>query len=364
MPWYLWRGIYNNKQCSGITKTINKDYLEKQLANSNIKFVDASIIVNKIKFNAKERLNFYNSVLMLLNSGIPLLNVFKILIARAKSKKQAIVLNALVTDLEFGLQEISLLGVIPKDDYVFWQIGLENNLINFLEQLVLISNINLEFKKKIIKLLIMPLVSFFILLIVVVFMIFFVAPELAQLTGLNSSVLNYLDLFKDLTIIPLFVLGLILFFYTIKFLYKLIKLWFFPELQILSGLRIFAALLKSGLNSSRAFYFLKNIEAHYYWQELFKFQENGLSFTQSLYEAKWHIFVPELVSLVELSEYHGDLCLAVNSALNFYTQKTIHKTEIIINFVQPLFFLIIALLLIFVLSEIYLPIIDSSIILI
>ena len=80
MPWYLWRGIYNNKQGSGITKTINKDYLEKQLANSNIKFVDASIIVNKIKFNAKERLNFYNSVLMLLNSGIPLLNVFKILI--------------------------------------------------------------------------------------------------------------------------------------------------------------------------------------------------------------------------------------------------------------------------------------------
>ena len=69
MPWYLWRGIYNNKQCSGITKTINKDYLEKQLANLNIKFVDASIIVNKIKFNAKERLNFYSSVLMLLNSA-------------------------------------------------------------------------------------------------------------------------------------------------------------------------------------------------------------------------------------------------------------------------------------------------------
>lgn len=360
MAWFSWKGNYNGKHCSGITKSLNPEYLVNQLGKLDIELVSYSAIAHKLKLGASSRQRFYKDLSLLLKSGLPLLNSLKILVSRSRNKKELIILTALMTDLEFGLQEISLKDVIPEEEYVFWKIGLDSNFSDFLEQLISVNNLKFNFRSNVLKLLVMPCLSILGLIMVVAFMVLFVVPEISELTGVTPRFVEFINNLKSLTglFYIICVFGLVVGF--LQQLLKLIKIWLFPELQILAGLRLFEALLKAGFSSSEAFYVLKSFKEHAYWQRLFSFQEQGFSLVESLYRANWHRIVPELVSLVQLSEYHGNLKGAISSAVIFYDNKIIKKLTLVVGFVQPLAFLLIALSLVFVLAEIYFPMLDLS----
>lgn len=360
MAWYFWRGKYQNSVHSGITKAFNEKYLNEYLMASGINLLEHKLVTNKIRLSLNLRLDFYRNLLALLKSGLPLRESLVILQKRANKKKYAFFLHALVTDLEFGLQELSVEDVFPAQEAIFFKIGIENNLINFLSQLVQEIQINIQFKKKIYKILLMPCFSLVSLICVFIFMVLYVIPEISDLTGLQPGFVLY---FNSLTLFQwlfLILTATTVFYWLFKQLFVFAKILFFRELQILPGLRAFSCLLQAGMTNSQAFFALTSLEAFKEWNFLFDLQKKGLSFTESLREANWHKIAPELLSAAELSSYEGNLAESMHQLVDYYNQKIIDKLELIITMIQPLVLLLIASTVFILISKIYLPLIDMN----
>jgi type II secretory pathway component PulF len=360
MAWYFWRGKYQNRVHSGITKAFNEKYLKDYLMAADITLLEHRLATTKIKLSSMQRLEFYQNLLALLKSGLPLLDSLVILQKGAKRKNYAVFLHAFITDLEFGLQELSIEDIFPDQEAIFIKIGLENNLINFLTKLVQEMQLAIQFKKKFFKILFMPILSFASLFGVFIFMVFYVIPEISDLTGVQPV---FFDYFSGLTNFELIITSLII-VVLLSFIFRQIfifaKILLFKELQILPGLRIFSCLLQAGLTNSQAFFALTSLENFKEWDVLFDLQKKGLSFTESLKAANWHKLVPELCSLIEISSFENNLAENMEQLVGYYNQKIIDKLEIIVTALQPFIILIIALSVFMLISKIYLPLIDIN----
>lgn len=360
MAWYFWRGKYQNSICSGISKAYNENYLRQHLLSYDVDLLEHKLASKKIRLTLNQRFYFYRSLLALLKSGLPLRESLEILLKQAKRKNFNVFLHALITDLEFGLQELSVDDVFPPHEAIFIKIGLENNLINFLSQLVQTIQVNLQFKKKIFKILLMPLLSFISLVVVFIFMVFYVIPEIADFTGAQPDFLfcfNNLCVFEWIMII-ITVSSLI--YILIRNFFLIAKILFFPELQILPGLKVFSCLLQAGLTSSQAFFTLSSLKTFADWDKLFDLQKKGLNFFQAMQAANWHKIAPELLSVVELSSIDGNLAKNMQLIVDYYNQKTIDKLELIVTIIQPLILLFIASIVFLLISKVYMPIIDIN----
>ena len=131
MAWYFWRGKYQNTVHSGVTKAYHEKYLKEYLAAANINLLEYQVVSSKIKLASAQRLEFYRNLLALLKSGLPLKLSLGVLQKQARQKKYAFFLHALITDLEFGLQELTTDDALPAQEAIFFKIGLDHNLINF-----------------------------------------------------------------------------------------------------------------------------------------------------------------------------------------------------------------------------------------
>jgi general secretion pathway protein F len=360
MAWYFWRGKYQNTVHSGVTKAYHEKYLKEYLAAANINLLEYQVVSSKIKLAAGQRLEFYRNLLALLKSGLPLKLSLGVLQKRAKQKKYVFFLHALITDLEFGLQELTTEDVLPSQEAIFFKIGIEHNLINFLTQLVQDITIKNQFQKKILKISLMPLLSFASLIFVFLFMVLYVIPEISDLTGVQPDFVSYFNNFSFFHWLIILFTALILIYISIRQIFIFVKILFFKELQILPFLRIFSCLLQAGLTSSQAFYALTTISEFKEWHLLFDLQKKGLSFSEALVLLNWHKIAPELLAVVELSSYTGNLAESITYLVGYYNQKTVDKLELIVTTLQPLFLFLIAIAVFVLISKIYLPIIDLN----
>jgi type II secretory pathway component PulF len=360
MAWYFWRGKYQNAVHSGVTKAYHEKYLKEYLAAANINLLEYQVVSSKIKLASAQRLEFYSNLLALLQSGLPLKLSFGVLQKQARKKKYAFFLHALVTDLEFGLQELTTDEVFPPQEAIFFKIGLEHNLINFLTQLVQDITIKNQFQKKISKILLMPLLSFASLIFVFLFMVFYVIPEISDLTGVQPSFVGYFNNFTYFQLLIMIFATLILLCLLIRQIVVFIKILFFKELQILPGLRIFSCILQTGLTSTQAFFALTPLSEFKEWHLLFDLQKKGLTFSDSLIQLNWHKIMPELLAVVELSSYTGNLAESITQLVDYYNQKTINKLELIVTILQPFFLFLISLAVFGLISKVYLPIMDLN----
>jgi type II secretory pathway component PulF len=360
MTWYFWRGKYQNTVHSGITKAYNEKYLKEYLSAVNINLLEHRVASGKIKLSAAQRVEFYRNLLALLKSGLPLKVSLGVLQKRAKQKNYAFFLHALITDLEFGLQELSTEETFPAQEAIFFKIGIEHNLVNFLTPLLQDITIKNQFKKKLLKILLMPLLSFASLIFVFLFLVLYVIPEISDLTGVQPVFVSYFNNYSFIQWLILVVTVLISIYILSRQIFVLIKILFFKELQILPYLRIFSCLLQAGLTSSQAFFALTALSDFKELNLLFDLQKKGLSFADALIQLNWHKIAPELLAVVELSSYAGNLAESITYLVEYYNQKTVDKLELIVATLQPLLVLLIALAVFVLISKVYLPIIDLN----
>jgi type II secretory pathway component PulF len=70
--------------------------------------------------------------------------------------------------------------------------------------------------------------------------------------------------------------------------------------------------------------------------------------------------MPELLAVVELSSYTGNLAESITQLVDYYNQKTINKLELIVTILQPFFLFLISLAVFGLISKVYLPIMDLN----
>ena len=351
MPIFNWKGICDNKFFSGLSVARSSNELRINLSILEIELTEFRVINQKIRFPLRRRLNFYNSIYSFLDSGITLIDSLKIL-AKNKKSREILLYECLISDLNVGLGVSSLELLVPQSDYIFFKVGFDYEIKGCMKHLVDITSSKQLFKDKILKVIFMPVLSLVLLFFLFIFFYLYIGPQIADLTGKPNNIFIESD-----TYILILILFLFLSLFLSKIVY-LIKIIFFPELFILEELRILYSLICSGLSLSESLRYLIKLDQLSYWNDIFKNLEKGDDFLSSFKKNKFMNRFPDLISVLETSEYTGNFSSSLNSAINILHKNCIKKIEFIVIILHPILLCFIAAILVYFLSEIYLPILD------
>lgn len=393
MPFYNWKAIdLDGNIHQGQLYARSEEFVENFLLQNDLGLmsISQSIFRNlQHRINKKEKNQFIEKLHSLISSGVRIHKALEIIERQTKSKG----LKLLITDLLNGINNgLALHEIIKLHKNTFDKITIASieagsrsgNLSNNLEGLIRYYKIKDKFLSTVKQALITPIFSlcFFSFISLIIFI--FVIPRfkhifnslntsLPKSTALLIAMSDYLISFKFLWLLLPTVL-LIILYKILKRRYPLKQYWDniflkIPKLNaLLYELEVTRFFLSMTLLSESRINLLNSIDiaGNAVSNEKIKLEiakvksktETGNPFSKSLAEIKFDI--EEAVEIINVAEHTADITDALSKSAQIYREKVLQKIEFLTTIVQPLFLILIGMLIAFMIISIYMPIFTLS----
>jgi type IV pilus assembly protein PilC len=373
---------YSESRVLSIRKQVPKTDAISGLLNTEITFFEK-------KFGPKEKEGFYSELGLLLSTGVDIKTAFEIIEDDVPNKKHKLLLERIKNDIISGKR---IYEAISAHEKIFSQyesqsikIGEETGkLADVLKELGAFYLSSIKLKRQIIGVMTYPVVVISMAILIVYFMLSFVVPifsdiftqtggELPEITQLLIKISNKSS--SIFYVLFSFILILVLIHKTQnkKEWYRNCTSSFFLKVPVLNTLirKIYLArfcqsmklLAGAKVMINDALDLVKNMIEYYPMEHALENVKKEVVYEGKLLNeslAKHAIFPKKLVALIKLSEEVNAPEIIFEKLHNQYSAEIEHQQAVIGKLIEPVFIIILGLLVGFILVAMYLPMFEMS----
>ncbi|GIW66374.1 MAG: type II secretion protein F [Candidatus Parcubacteria bacterium] len=342
-----------------------------------------------LRLSLNDKILLLRNLALLLKSGVSLSDALVSLRDYQKSTTAKYILEEAIKDIQKGqflANSLARFNNVMGDFLIsIIRVGeLTGNLIENLERLSEELKKIEKLKRKFISMMIYPAFIIVVMLIIIIFVIYFIFPKLLPIfeslnielpkttkifINISKFILDY-GLYIIISLISVLIIGLFLnkfpkikyffdlFFLKIPLISKIIKKYIIAEFS-----RSLAMLLRSGVKIVEAINIAgKNVNNEVYKQNFLKASEfvlAGHSFSEFLNKYKKN-FSYDFIKMIEVGEKTGNLEQNLIYLSNSYEEELDSEIERLVNSLEPIILIIIAIIVGFMAISIVTPIYELS----
>jgi|GEM_PF-1936734 type II secretory pathway component PulF len=404
MALYKWDGIdLQGKKHSGILETRSIEALKENLLNNNIALISCKIYKqNKIlslfnnlffpyTFKQEEIIPFFESLSLLLTSGLDLITTLECVKKQFKSQKQQNIISNIINSLNSG-NSFSQTLLFYKTHFPTIVIPLihagekSGTLAPTLNQLALYLKQQNNIKKSIIQAALFPLITLGFAIIIILSIIIWLIPQVTTVFSFSEQKLpasieiligtsNFIRSYSCLFL----VISIFMFFLFLKILLKNPKIQEIKDqiifnlplchtiislLNTIYFLRTLTLTISSGIPLKDALIIARqtianktlNLECEKLEREII----TGKSLSFAVNNINKIPYKEILVNLIELGEASGNLDKTLESACDFYTKELSKRLSLITTLLQPILLIIVGIIIAALMVIIYLPLFNRA----
>ncbi len=341
------------------------------------------------RISTKDKINFARNLALLLKSGVSLVEALEILKESSSSPSLRFLISSAIEDINKGQFLSSALGKFQgKIDNFFISIvkvgehtaNLSQNLEKIAQELRKIERL----KNKIIAALIYPAFIISIMILVVILVIYFLFPRLLPIfqnlkidlplpTKIFLTVATFLLNYGHFIFLILLLLFLLFFFlrryYKFNFYlhYLILKLPFISNLLkkylLAEFSRNLSLLIESGLPIIEALDLTSESSSNLVYKKFILIIKERISKGHSLSESlqEFSIFFPyNFIQMINIGERTGNLAVTLSYLSDYFEEEIDINIEKMVNSLEPIILLIVAVMVGFIAFSIVLPIYELS----
>lgn len=367
--------IFAIKESEALQKLKNDD-----LKNIEIVQVDLNSSIF-YRISVSDIASFFHSLFVLINSGLRLPKALEIISVNVKNRRFKDIIQDLAYQVSHGTSFYDAINLYASvfGNFTVQIIKAAQESGDIKESLSVLDqyfHMQETFIKKVKSSMIMPIFSLIFFFSGLFFIFFYLVPSLRNLNiiELNQQkntlflISDYLTNMNTLQTSSLFFLFLSLFFAirTNKFknIFKRLPFvsYFYKSHYMLIFLKFNALMLKNGVSLMHSLKLFSESLNEPFFKEINDFLvlnlETGSSLSQAL--KKSNFFPQDIISMVEIAQESGDMGATLDFAFEIYRSKLERQFKIISTMIQPIFLVILGLLILSLITSVYIPILEMS----